>query len=148
MFKQVNRETAAHELHVGDRVMIDCPGDYGPYTIKSIAADDGSVSLKFEDRPSQNGWYVAGSGWTKVYVKGTPASGPCPQALTVLKHLKQAGSISGIEAQAMYRVRSLTKRISELRGVGHDIESEFKSDPINKQRYVRYHLRANVAMVA
>ena len=61
-----------------------------------------------------------------------------PQTATVLDHLKKAGSITGVEAAAMYRVRSLTKRIHELRTAGLEIKSVFKTDPINKQRYVRY----------
>ena len=61
-----------------------------------------------------------------------------PQTKTVLDHLNAAGSISGVEAAAMYRVRSLTKRIHELRSMGYTITSNWKVDPINKQRYVRY----------
>lgn len=61
-----------------------------------------------------------------------------PQTKTVLDHLHAAGTISGVEAAAMYRVRSLTKRIHELRTMGYDIKSVHKTDPVNRQRYVRY----------
>lgn len=37
-----------------------------------------------------------------------------PQTATILRHLKQVGDISGVEAAALYRSRSLTKRMSEI----------------------------------
>ena len=62
------------------------------------------------------------------------------QKYRLLNHLVVEGSISGVEASALYKCRSLTKRISELRDEGFDIYSEWKTDPTG-QRYVRYWLR-------
>ena len=59
------------------------------------------------------------------------------QEQTVLKHLKTVGSITGIEASAIYKIRSLPRRISTLKVQGHYIESIAKRD-ITGQRYVRY----------
>lgn len=141
-FVKVNRATAARELRVGDSVKITNSMEDGVFKIKSITAEKDSVGLEFFDRDT--GWYVGGPMDTYRAVQ----IDVCPQAKTVLKHLRQAGSISQVEAQAMYRVRSLTKRIQELRAEGHAIVSEWKRDPINKQRYVRYHLRQPVASQA
>ena len=61
------------------------------------------------------------------------------QAHKILEHLKAEGSISGAEAYLMYKARSCTKRISELRKAGYDITSEWRRDTTG-QRYVRYWL--------
>lgn len=63
-----------------------------------------------------------------------------PQTQAILDHLKDLGTISGIEAYNIYKSRSLTKRISELRKMGYDIWSEWRTDHTG-QRYVRYWLR-------
>lgn len=56
----------------------------------------------------------------------------------IRNHLKKVHSISGVEAQNLYRCRSLTKRISELRDDGMDIRSVWSKD-LTGQRYVRYY---------
>lgn len=63
----------------------------------------------------------------------------CPQAKLVLEHLYTEGSITGVEAEAVYRVRHLPRRIADLREHGYAIVSEFKRDPTG-QRYVRYRI--------
>lgn len=57
----------------------------------------------------------------------------------ILTHLKQVGSISWLEAADLYRVRSLTRRIADLREQGHEIVSEWKHDLLG-QKYTRYSL--------
>lgn len=57
----------------------------------------------------------------------------------ILTHLKHVGSISFVEANDLYRVRSLTRRIADLRERGHEIVSEWRTD-ITGQRYTRYSL--------
>ncbi len=57
----------------------------------------------------------------------------------ILDHLKNVGSITFVEAVDLYRVRSLPRRIADLRQRGHDIVSEWKQDHIG-QRYTRYSL--------
>lgn len=56
----------------------------------------------------------------------------------VARHLESVGSITCMEAQTVYRARSLTSIISRLRNKGMEISSERKTDPTG-QRYVRYH---------
>lgn len=66
-----------------------------------------------------------------------------PQTATILRHLVAVGELSGVEAIAMYKARSLTKRISEINEAGsrifYTVESEWKRDKTG-QRYKRYHM--------
>jgi hypothetical protein len=61
----------------------------------------------------------------------------------IKKHLMHVETITNIEAAALYKARSLTKVISNLRKAGMNIISEWKTD-ITKQRYVKYHYRGLV----
>jgi len=62
-----------------------------------------------------------------------------PQAQTVLTHLERHGSISSVEAAAVYRIRHLPRRIADLKDGGVPIITEMKRDPTG-QRYARYYL--------
>jgi Helix-turn-helix domain len=57
----------------------------------------------------------------------------------IYEHLCKKGSITNVEAANIYKARSLTKRIHELKSWGADIRSEWNRDPMG-QRYVRYWL--------
>ena len=57
----------------------------------------------------------------------------------IAEHLYKKGSITNVEAAAMYKARSLTKRIHEIKSRGAVIRSEWCRDPMG-QRYVRYWL--------
>lgn len=62
------------------------------------------------------------------------------QAYALAKHLIDLKDISGMEAQALYRVTSVTKVISRLRNeYNFDIRSDWRYDHTGK-RYVRYFL--------
>lgn len=63
-----------------------------------------------------------------------------PQALTVLTHLRVAGSITQREAILDHSVQSLTRRITELQDKGYQILREDKKHPLTSQRYARYSL--------
>jgi hypothetical protein len=71
-----------------------------------------------------------------------------PQAQRVYNHMRLAGSITNVEANAVHRVRSVSRRITEinafLQGTGEHLVKEHKRD-VNNQRYVRYNLVASVA---
>lgn len=69
------------------------------------------------------------------------------QTALILEHLLAKGSITNVEAAAMFKARSLTKRIAELRDRGYDIASEWRRDSTG-QRYVRYWLRKKEASAA
>lgn len=56
----------------------------------------------------------------------------------VLEHLQQAGSITHMEAEIVYGIRSVSRRITELQRRGVLIRKETRFDG-NGQRYVRYH---------
>lgn len=70
------------------------------------------------------------SGWKKV--------NGMTQHDKIVKHLNKAGSITVREALIEYSIASLTKRVQELRELGHDIVSQPKTHPVTGQRYVRY----------
>lgn len=57
----------------------------------------------------------------------------------LLAHFKLKKSISNVEAQALYRIRSLSRRICDLKDKGFTFNKEHKTDPTG-QRYVRYYL--------
>ncbi len=55
----------------------------------------------------------------------------------ILDHLINVGSISFVEANDLYRCRSLTRRIADLREQQWAIASEWRRDALG-QRYTRY----------
>ena len=55
----------------------------------------------------------------------------------LLKHFQTVGSITAVEATDLYRIRSLTRRITTLRSAGNQILSVRKKDALG-QLYVRY----------
>lgn len=63
-----------------------------------------------------------------------------PQAQKVLAFLEKTGSITQREAIIDLSVQSLTRRITELRDAGYDIEREDRNHPTTGQRYARYFL--------
>jgi Ran GTPase-activating protein (RanGAP) involved in mRNA processing and transport len=60
-----------------------------------------------------------------------------PQHEQILKHIAEKGSISNVEAQAVYRIRSLPRRIKDLKELGYSFKTEMRKDPTG-QRYARY----------
>lgn len=62
-----------------------------------------------------------------------------PQTLAILRHLNNVGSISNVEAQALYKCRALPRRIADLKdtlGSGAIVRA-LKRDATG-QRYARY----------
>lgn len=56
----------------------------------------------------------------------------------ILKHLRATKGLTQREAMIDYSIQSFTKRISELRQAGHNIQSVKGKHPITGQRYTRY----------
>ncbi len=54
-------------------------------------------------------------------------------------HFRQCPSISNVEAQAIYKIRALPRRICDLELQGYEFKKEWKKDPTG-QRYRRYTL--------
>ena len=66
------------------------------------------------------------------------------QAFQLARHLQDLGDISGMEAQALYRITSVTKVMSMLRNkYNFPIRAEGRFDHTGK-RYVRYFLQRDV----
>ena len=63
---------------------------------------------------------------------------PMSQDELLARHLREVGSITGVEAQTVYKVRSITSNIARLRSYGMKIYTEYKKD-LSGQRYARYH---------
>lgn len=61
------------------------------------------------------------------------------QTQKILNHMIDHESISGVEAAELYRVRSLPRRICDLKELGWKIVSEWREDPLG-QRYKKYTL--------
>ena len=55
----------------------------------------------------------------------------------ILAHLVTKGSITNVEAQALYRCRALPRRIADLKEEGFKIKTLMKKD-VTGQRYARY----------
>jgi len=64
--------------------------------------------------------------------------GEKPQTRMLLDHFSDKRSITAVEAAALYRIRSLSRRIVDLTKGGHRFSKQHNVDPTG-QRYVRYH---------
>jgi hypothetical protein len=64
-----------------------------------------------------------------------------PQARDVLKMLQASGRITGVQAANVLKVRSLSRRIVDLKEAGHTINRTIKTDHTG-QRYAEYTLAA------
>lgn len=62
-----------------------------------------------------------------------------PQTLRIAEHLLEAKTITGVEAAAIYKCRSLPRRIKDIRDSGVEVKSEIRHD-LTGQRYTRYTL--------
>ena len=56
----------------------------------------------------------------------------------ILKHLKATKGLTQREALLDYSIQSFTKRISELRKRGYNIDGVKSRHPVTGQRYTRY----------
>ena len=57
----------------------------------------------------------------------------------LVKHFEHEDSISNVEAQAVYRIRALPRRIADLKEKGWHFSAVWKTD-LTGQRYKRYFL--------
>lgn len=62
-----------------------------------------------------------------------------PMTRRIYQHLIEVGNISAMEAQSMYKCRSLSRRICDIQETGIKVSREHKRDATG-QRYVRYSL--------
>lgn len=64
-----------------------------------------------------------------------------PMTQRILNHLVAVGTITNVEAQALYKCRALPRRIADIRAAGHEIVSVMRKDQTG-QRYARYFMGA------
>lgn len=57
----------------------------------------------------------------------------------LIRHFESLDSISPMEAHTIYKIRSLPRRILDLKERGYQFRSEWNTD-LTGQRYKRYHL--------
>jgi len=55
----------------------------------------------------------------------------------LIHHFNTTDTISGVEAASIYKIRSLPRRIMDLKLMGYEFRSEWRKDPTG-QRYKRY----------
>jgi len=60
----------------------------------------------------------------------------------LIKHFELRDSISGVEAASIYKIRSLPRRIMDLKLLGYEFDSDWRKDPTG-QRYKRYTVTLN-----
>ena len=60
------------------------------------------------------------------------------QHTKILGHLRVTKGLTQREAMLDYSIQSFTKRISELRSLGHNIVGQKGSHPVTGQKYTRY----------
>lgn len=76
-----------------------------------------------------------------VAIPSTPIEPTAPMTAQVLQMLRKKGDVTSIEASGVLRCRSLSKRITELKRLGHNITRTLHEDHTG-QRYARYILAA------
>jgi hypothetical protein len=84
----------------------------------------------------------SGGGWPVSPFEIGRVGALAPQTAKVLSILRAKGSLTAVEAAAIAKVRSLTRRITDLREAGFSVLSETRRDT-EGQRYVRYYLNEN-----
>jgi len=55
----------------------------------------------------------------------------------LIHHFNTTDTISGVEAATIYKIRSLPRRIMDLKVMGYEFSSEWRKDS-SGQRYKRY----------
>jgi hypothetical protein len=55
----------------------------------------------------------------------------------LIQHFESVDSITNMEAQTVYKIRALPRRIADLKERGYEFSSEWKTDMMG-QRYKRY----------
>lgn len=118
----------------------------GGHTLGGILADSGLWVLENEVETANLPVVVADAEAPRKAVKkrvyGVKKDGSLnPQSKLVLKLMTDKGSVTSVEASAVYRVRALPRRIADLKAAGHKISRVLSKDATG-QRYARYYLAA------
>ena len=108
-------------------------------------ADAVSVCVDDYDKYSEQEriWYVDPNS-VALAVKSKHLS---PQCAKLLRLMKEKGSVTALEAGGVVRVRSLSRRIVDLKEAGYNISRDLKTDT-SGQRYARYFLEGELTGVS
>ncbi len=153
---QTKRKQSMSKFKIGDRVLVSgknptrwCNGMVG--IVVSAACD--AALLQFTPvaadgrghGPGKTQWYV-NNGDLDLQPSATTAPSAAadlrltPQAKTILRHLKALGSISPMQALAVYGYTRLASCIHEIRRkAGYTVDMDYRKDA-QGHRYARYSL--------
>lgn len=131
------------ELKVGMRVrslpdalLGDVPtGTLGTVVEADVDGSYGEVQFDWS-KPGDNGQWPVYADEVEVVLNEAALA---PQTKKVLSLLRAKQSLTSVEAAAVLKVRSLSKRICELKAIGVGIHTEIRRDS-EGQRYARYYL--------
>lgn len=93
-----------------------------------------------KDFPKKTHWYVPMDGLEVIQKsKREKKKRLTPQSRQVLEMIQRTGRITGVQAWNVLKVRSLSRRIADLKTAGYNIISTMKTDHLG-QRYAEYTL--------
>ena len=75
--------------------------------------------------------------YIKVYSLWLFGDNMLSQVDMLKRHFNRKKSITGVEAAAVYKIRSLPRRIMDLKEKGYTFTHEWKTD-VTGQKYMRY----------
>jgi hypothetical protein len=134
-----------NKFKIGDRVSTN----YGVGTVKGFESDGLTLIVEL-DKPlrghscggktkAEHGAYVSAELAKRIAPREIAPFKPGTQNRMLLDHLLSGRTITRIQADHLYRIASLTRRIRDLKDAGHKIISFTKIDPTGRQ-YVEYSL--------
>lgn len=143
----MNNATNPKNIQVG--TIIDWYGDgRSLYTVWKIEGGNYFVQLNDTKEKYSFHYRLDNPPTDAIFKHLAPVSAPVitvkpaltPQAQTVLRHIRRAGSITQRQALMDHSVQSLTKAISIINAAGHKTKTTFKRHPLTNQRYAEYTL--------
>lgn len=137
-----------NDNEVGYATVLGCESD-GFYALETDTANifghdcDGRASKK------GHGLFLFDTAFTVVADAKRPARSKVKkrvfktgsQCAALLAHLLEGLTITRIQADHLYRIASLTRRIKDLREAGHKVAAKVKTDPTGRA-YTEYSLRS------
>lgn len=146
--------TAAHYRVTGFAAWPDGEGKYGWYVdedeLELVVPSPSRPVYTIEPQDVTRGVKVASVKPKRdrdVPSKPLAKSSLTPQCQKLLTLLETKGSVTTLEAPGVYRIRSLPRRISDLKEAGYSIVSHLDKD-VTGQRYARYYLKGTDTLAA
>jgi hypothetical protein len=138
-----------HSFKIGDRVRLNALGGNDPFWFRFYGPAKTGTITEIKDNPTHGTIYRVRQDYSasEQYLspynfkpRKAPKTTPSAQTQLILDPLTRGLTITRIEAMALYRVGSLSRRICDLKDRGHKIVSTMKTDPTGRA-YAEYSLR-------